>query len=314
LQQPELVRKLQDTITDEVLRSAGLSPTGWHRRLIAPLVASGTKRFATLFAAFDLDVRQYGTDEGARRFLPHLVEGWRQSGAEPIPRDGPLLVAANHPGATDSVAIMASLPRGDLRIVISDVPFTRALPAGRDHLIYASPEADGRVRATREMIRHLRAGGSLLVFPGTTLDPDPALLPGASERLGAWSRSIALALRRVSETRLVGAIASGVLSPRFLSHPLIRLAPAGWQRFKLAEVLQILSQLTSGKRYGLTPRVTFGEPVTLVELRQRNGPGDDMAAIVAYAQGVLAAHLEAGDTPSLVQAQVPLRMARRRKA
>jgi len=208
-----------------------------------------------------------------------------------------LLVASNHPGATDSVTIMACLPRADLRIVISDVPFTRALPAGRDHLIYASPETAGRVHATREMIRHLRAGGSLLIFPGTTLDPDPALLPGAAERLGVWSRSIALVLRRVPETRLVGTIASGVLSPRFLSHPLTRLAPPGWQRLKLAEVLQILNQLTSGRRYGLTPRVTFGEPVTLAELRQRNGAGDDMAAIVTYARGVLAAHLEAMDTP-----------------
>jgi hypothetical protein len=290
VQHAELVHVLQDTITDEVLRAAGLSPKGWSRRLIAPLVAAGTRRFATLFAAFDLDVRQYGTDEGARRFLPHLVEGWRQVGADLIPKDGPLLVASNHPGATDSVTIMASLPRADLKIVISDVPFTRALPAGRDHLIYAAPETAGRVRAVREMVRHLRAGGSLLIFPGATLDPDPALLPGASERLGAWSPSIALALRRVPETRLVGAIASGVLSPRFLSHPLTRLAPAGWQRFKLAEVLQILSQLTSGRRYDLTPRVTFGEPVTLADLRQREGQGDDMAAIVAYAREVLAVH------------------------
>jgi hypothetical protein len=48
--------------------------------------------------------------------------------------------------------------------------------------------------------------------------------------------------------------------------------------------------------------VTFGEPVTLAELRQRNEPGDDMAAVVAYARGVLAAHLEAGETPALVRA------------
>jgi hypothetical protein len=48
--------------------------------------------------------------------------------------------------------------------------------------------------------------------------------------------------------------------------------------------------------------VTFGEPVTLAELRQRYGLGDDMAAIVAYARGVLAAHLKAEDTSSLVRA------------
>ena len=63
-----------------------------------------------------------------------------------------------------------------------------------------------------------------------------------------------------------------------------------------------MSQLTSGKRYGLTPWVTFGEPLTLADLRQRNGPGDDKAAIVTYARRILAAHLEAKDTPSLVRA------------
>jgi len=192
---------------------------------------------------------------------------------------------------TFSLTIMACLPRKDLKIVVSDVPFMRALLSGPDHLIYASPEVDRRVQAVREMVRHLQSGGSILIFPGTTLDPDPVLRPGAWERLGAWSRSIVLALRRVPETRLVGTIVSGVLAPRFLSHPLTRLAPKGWQRFKLAEVLQVLRQLGSGKRYGIRPRVTFGEPCTLADLCQRTGPGDDAKAIAAYARGVLEAHL-----------------------
>ena len=289
--QAELTQILKDTITAEVLRAMSLPIAGWPRRLVASLVNRSLGRFAEICAAFDLDVRQLGTDEGARRFLPHLVEGWQQRGAEAIPPQGPLLVASNHPGATDSVTIAACLPRKDLKIVVSDVPFTRALPSGRDHLIYASPEVAGRVHAVREMVRHLREGGSLLIFPGEVLDPDPVLLPGAWERLGAWSRSIVLALRRVPETQLVGAIASGVLAPRFLSHPLTHLAPKGWQRFKLAEVLQILRQLGSGKRYGIRPRVTFGEPHTLAALRESWNSDDDLAAIVAYARDVLVAHL-----------------------
>ena len=291
MSQADLAKMLKDTITAEVLGAMSLPITGWPRRLLAPVVDRALGRFAEIFAAFDLDVRQLGTGEGARRFLPHLVEGWQQASAEAIPAQGPLLVASNHPGATDSVTIMACLPRKDLKIVISDVPFTRALPAGQDHLIYASPEVDGRVHAVREMVRHLQEGGSLLIFPGGVLDPDPVLLPGAWERLGAWSRSIVLALRRAPETRLVCAIASGVLAPRFLSHPLTRLAPKGWQRFKLAEVLQILRQLGSGKRFGIRPRVTFGGPRTLAELRQSYGQDDDLGAIVSYARDVLAEHL-----------------------
>ena len=52
-----LVRKLVDTVTDEVVKSMGLSPSGWARTLVAPAVWPAAKRFAELFATFDQDVR-----------------------------------------------------------------------------------------------------------------------------------------------------------------------------------------------------------------------------------------------------------------
>ncbi|MBN1641188.1 MAG: hypothetical protein JXA09_08125 [Anaerolineae bacterium] len=291
----ELVRDLCDRITDEVLVSIGVAPSGWLGRLIAIAIRPATRRFAALFAAFDRDVADLGFSTGARRFLPRYISACSQHGAASIPTSGPLLVASNHPGATDSVVIAAALPRDDLKIVISDVPFTRALPAGRAHLIYAPTGTEGRVQAVRDMIRHLQDGGAVLIFPGGYLDPDPALLPGASEGLGAWSRSVLIALRRVPEAQLVPAIVDGVMAPRFLFHPLTRLAPAGWQRLKLAEVLQIATQSLFGARSGLTPRVTFGPPVSYAALAGPDAARDPMAAMVDHARATLALHERAAD-------------------
>ena len=143
------------------------------------------------------------------------------------------------------------------------------------------------------MIRHLEASGTVIIYPGTQLDPDPAILPGAHERLGAWSRSVAMLLRHVPQTRLVTTVVSGVLDPRFLSHPLARLAPAGWKRQKLAEMLQIMQQLLFRITIPLRPRVSFGQPVTSVELRDEHMIEGSIDAIVAYARAVLAQHMTA---------------------
>ncbi len=72
-----------------------------------------------------------------------------------------------------------------------------------------------RANAVRRSIQHLKDGGAVLIFPSGQIDPDPAVLPGAREALEKWSKSIAIMLRRVPETRLVSAITSGVLHEKF---------------------------------------------------------------------------------------------------
>lgn len=155
------------------------------------------------------------------------------------------------------MAILAALPRSDVEFVISDVPFLRALKNCRQHAAYASAETGERTGVVRQMIQHLRQGGVVIIFPGAELDPDPTCLPGAAERLEAWSRSVALLLRQVPETCVVPTIVGGVLAPRFYAHPLAKLAPPGWERIKLAEMLQIIQQLVFGTRLDLHPTVNF---------------------------------------------------------
>jgi 1-acyl-sn-glycerol-3-phosphate acyltransferase len=287
----ELIARLRDAIADEAIRSLGLSPLGWPGRLLAPALRPVTTRFALHFADFDRDVAQLGFSTAARRLLSHYVQGRHAHGIECVPDAGPLLVVSNHPGATDGLAIAASLPRDDLWILLSDVPFTRALPCARDHAIYVSGELAARARATREMIRHLGSGDAVLIFPSGHLDPDPATMRGAEQGLADWSRSLALILRRVPQARLLVAIVGGVLDPRFLSHPLTWIGPKGWRRQKLAEAIQIIHQLLFRTPLPLTVRITFGQPLSPGQLRQQNGPADLERAVVAHAHRVMALHL-----------------------
>jgi len=307
--QPALVEQLTRTITDEAIKAMGTSPASLPGKALARLVRPVAYRFARLMATFDQDVGQLGTAKAARNILPRFVEGCRQFGAGQIPSTGPLLVASNHPGAMDAMVILAALPRTDVKFIVSDVPFLHALPHSREHLAYAALDMGERLGAIREMIQHLRNGGTVIIYPGGHLDPDPALMPGgAAERLNGWSRSVALLLRHAPETRFVATIASGVLEPRFLSHPLTRLAPEGWERQKLAEILQIAPQLLFQTRYSVNPRVTFGEPVTIATLRDQSAQQDLQQAIVAHARQVLTVHLASEDLAS----EIPIPTRQRR--
>ena len=111
--------------------------------------------------------------------------------------DGPLLVVSNHPGAFDSVAILSCIPREDVKVLLSDVPFTRAFTSARRYFIYVPPDASGRMTTLRASIDHLKSGGALLIFAHGDVEPDPEVSPGADESIQDWSRSIEIMLGEV---------------------------------------------------------------------------------------------------------------------
>ena len=245
---------LRDYIVREMLLAIGRAPDGAARRLLGPFLRIPATRFARLMAGTDAVVGRSTMTAGAQWLLPQLVAGVAVRGAETIPLTGPLLVASNHPGAYDSVAIIASLPpRADLMILASDVPFLRRLPAIGAHTIYVSPDPHARMGVIRAMIRHLEAGGAVMTFGSGLVDPDPDLLPGAAEALEIWYESLAIALRRVPQTQVVVSIVSSVVAPQYMRSPLTRLKQDGWERRKLAEFLQIGAQLLFSKEAGAHP-------------------------------------------------------------
>jgi hypothetical protein len=288
----QLTSVLNRHITDEIFAAFGYGRRSWPRRFLWPVFWPPAHLFARLAADVDQNVARFGLAEAARRLLPRFVTGVEVIGAENIPPQGPVLVASNHPGAYDSVAVLANLPLPDLKVVVSDVSLLRSLPALDRKLIYTVGGVDGRMMALRNMIRQLQAGGSVLIFATGFVDPDPAVLPGADEKLADWSPSLELALRRVPKARILPTIVSGVLSPTSLRSPLLRFQKEAWRQRKLAEFLQVIQQLVFRRDYSLTPRISFGEAFTAEELSGRNPSGKIMPEIIAQARSLLKQHLQ----------------------
>ncbi len=267
----------------------GVSPAGAGRLLLGPLLRLPAGRFARVIARADDEARSSGLPGGARSILCALGLEPVVWGAESIPTEGPLVVASNHPGAYDSLALMASIPRPDLKVVISDVGLTRAFIAAGERFVYALNTAAGRARALRDSLRHVGAGGALLIYPHTEVEPDPERSPGAAEALAEWSRSLELILRRVPGARLQAAIASGVLLPRFIDSPLVRIRRSPAARQKLAEFLQVSWQMVFPRRVRPRIHLSFAAPVAGSDL----AAAGVMPAVLAITRRLLESHLAA---------------------
>jgi hypothetical protein len=130
-----------------------------------------------------------------------------------------------------------------------------------------------------------------MLFPTGILDPDPAILPGAEKALENWSKSLEIFLRSVPETKVLVTIVSGVLAQECLRHPLTKLRRTFWHQQRIAEYIQVSQSVFSQRRFDLTPRVTFAEPVTVDELRSESESKGVTEAIVDRARQVLVDHL-----------------------
>jgi hypothetical protein len=297
------VSELRQFLSDEFMIALGLPAQGWARKVLGPILDIPTGRVAQVAADFEQLLANSGLGEATRWLLSLFVDSVEVRGDEHIPSEGPVLVASNHPGAYDAVAIMANLPRDDAKLVISDVPATRALPQASQRMIYVSGEAHARMASLRSMIRELRKGAALVIFPTGLVDPDPDVQPGSEQALRDWSSSLEVVLRRVPETRLVVSITSGVLARSCLRHPLTRLVGTPSKKRKLAEFLQISQQLAFSRKFDINVRLSFGEPVTLRDLTAGMAFERLMPAIIEHAQSVLSAHL----TPHHEQELAPVR-------
>jgi Acyltransferase len=290
-------------IIDEILIALKQPPHGIARRILGPLLKLPARRFATLMAEVDRRAAQNGLVAAAQWLLTQIVTGLDARGTEHIPRSGPLLVASNHPGAYDIVALIASIGRDDIKIIASDVAFTRSLIATSPHLIYVNPDDRGapdRMVAIRSALRHLQAGGALLVYPTGIVDPDPDISAGLEESIGTWSGSLEIFLRRAPQTCVIPAIVSSVLSRRYFNNPLVKIPKTAWEKRKLAEMIQVSWQMIRNKPIDLTPRITFAGAIKGDDLRDSEGHA--LPAIIARARQTLSEH---NLTPRPAQSSLP---------
>ena len=213
-------------------------------------------------------------------------------GADRVPTEGPVLLAANHPGYFEGMAIAAQLPRQDLRVMVGGIPYFSHLPNMKERIMYTDRSTGRNIRALRMLIRHLSSGGIGLIFPTGHADPDPDSMDGAHRRFEDWSESLALIMRRVPETRLVPVVVSGILEPQFLNHPLARMQTETVPLQRVAGFLQIYSQFRTPNKPPMShPRVSFGEPIEGQYLAQRVGKKACMPYIINRGQTLLAEHM-----------------------
>lgn len=289
----ERVAVFREKIIKEIFHAFGLTrdtiANGVARTFLGPIFKYPAGQMGRIAARADEAALTSGISGGARRILPDFGMEVSARGAEKIPREGPLLVVANHPGGLDSIALLSSIPRKDVNVVISDVPFTRAFEAAGRHFVYTPRHGAGRMTAIKTSVGRLKKGEALLIFPHGEVEPDPEIypVPAAAAAVEGWSRSVELMLRKVPETRLMAAIASGVVMPRFARSMLTKIRRSAPRRQKVAEVLQFIRQLSRPGSVKLNVRLSFADPVEGRELLAK----DTMPAVIAMARGLLADHI-----------------------
>jgi putative hemolysin len=255
----EQIALLSRVNTDDLLGGLGLGSIRRGRWLLERLVRFPARRFARQVITYDDVVGDAGLTAGGAWVIRHFAAGITLTGQQLYPRTGPTLFVANHPGLWDTAALFTAIERPDLRIVATARPFLRALPHTSRYLFYIDDTAPSRTKTIRAVARHLRSGGAVLTFAGGQIEPDPAVLPGASEAIEQWSDSIDLFARFAADLTIVPVIVSGVLSRTALRHPLTYVRRQTKDRQWLAALLQI--QLRAYQR--ATVNVAFGNPISV---------------------------------------------------
>ena len=196
-----------DVLTDvnlaDLLDSAGLARL--QGTPLDRLFRPPARRFARMAHEFDRRVGAHGLSQGSAWLVAQMTAGLRTTGAEQVPAQGPVVILANHPGMTDTVALFSSLGfRPDLRVLALDRPFLRALPQGLDTFL-----GEGGARLSggqRQRVAIARA--VLRDAPILLLDEATSALDAESEPL------VQEALERLMEGRTTLVIAHRLATVR----------------------------------------------------------------------------------------------------
>lgn len=276
-------------ILHEIQGVMGLARVTGAAHLVGALFGPSARRLGRLLVHMDDEVASYGLAAAAGNLLSNLIHEFRVARPQAIPQQGPLLVASNHPGAYDLLILAASLARDDLKIISSDIAIFHHLPSIAPHFIPITEDPHRRMVAFRAGLRHLLDGKALLLFPRGEVEIDPALSAEALQGMARWSPSLELYLRNAPGTCLVIATVSGVLSPGWFNHPVLRIWKKTEQRQKVAEIMQVAEQLILSRKAHLTPRVSFSPPLDFSQGSETSGsPGRLMRVVTHIAQAQMA--------------------------
>lgn len=279
---------LNEMLIHELARAMAQPQNKTLKNILRKIFGKTIQRFSNLALELDGIIAEGGLSAGAQWILPHFVKSNLAQGIENIPSQGPVVIAANHPGSYDSIVISSHITRPDYKIMIGNIPFFQALPNLSARALFAPAIDDvaGRMKTVREAINHLQRGGILLIFARGNIEADPSFMPEPDAEFRLWSRSLEIFLRNVPQTRILVTIVSGVIALDAFQSPLTWLRKTRPDKQRLAFMYQMLRQtLANHETFGLAARVTFGEIVT------RENAEHAMREIVGAAQRTLRQHL-----------------------
>ena len=287
------INELRLSLIDEIIKSVGLPRTPFWRKVFSPVFWLPTDRFSRFGSNFDKLVAKSGFDKAIKHAVAFLVGDVEVHGGNNIPKKGPLLVVSNHPGTYDAVVIAAHLPRDDVKIVSSDIPFIQNMRNAKRHFLFTTRDTYKRMIVIKRAIRHLKSGGAILIFPSGHIDPEPAFMPNAMKELETWSRVVEIFLNKVPEVNVQVAIVSNVLSPKYLKNPLTRLRKHWRNRQRIAEFLQVIDQMVFRRKFHDIPKITFAEAFGLKDINENDDTKTVMPYVIARAKEMMALHVQA---------------------
>ena len=276
--------------TAEFVGSLGLGWLNWGSAWWQMLCRPAARRISVDMARFDHLFGSMSLRRAARQVLGELVGELVVCGADRVPLDGPLLIAANHPGLCDVLTILATVAREDLIVVAADYPLLRALRGINSHFLFVPRSPELRRTALNHIIAHLRSGGAVLLLPAGEIEPDPAVSNDAIAALDAWSPSLGLIARRVADITIVPAVLSGALLPTFQRHPLTWIRRRKSDRQQLGTMLQVLARASRAARV----RLDYGQPLTQQGLVSQGATAQAVTGTVVASVRTLMLELEHG--------------------
>lgn len=240
---------------DALSASRWLAPL--PRGVLLRLAQRRIDTFARQLIAFDDRIARDGLAAASAWGLAQWAGPVAQTG-EPAAPGHPLLLVSNHPGLVDAVALLSRLEEHDVRLLVAERPLFHAMPALRRQLIMVAAAGGGRSRAARDVVQHLRRGGTVVTYPAGRIEPDPASDPAdALAALERWSPSTSWLARRVPELAIQPIVVGDVIASRYRRHWLARQAANAHDRDAVAAALQVLSAPPHGAR----PHLAIGASI-----------------------------------------------------
>jgi 1-acyl-sn-glycerol-3-phosphate acyltransferase len=260
----------------EILAAFKLDRLGPLQPLAQWLASFPARRLSRQILRFDDIVGEHGLAAAGRYLLDEFTGSTHIEGRSHVPRRGPLLAVANHPGMMDAMAIWVALERRpDLKVIAYEREILRLIPNVRSRLLFVNTCAGNRSGLLREAAGHLRRGGALLTFPAGSIEPDPAVR--VAEPLAGWSDSSELLVRLVPETMVLPIAVSGVISTTAHGHRLAARFADPKEREWAAATLQVLFRRLRDTH----TRVVIGEPIAAGRVGQRAAVHAAMASLLA---------------------------------